>query len=173
MASLTQIGAKIVLEGAEEFKSQFKAINTLTKDLNNQMKVLTSSFDATGKTTDKLRQQKELLAKQIENTANKLDAQKKELELVTEKLKEQGFASEDQARQLQNLQNSIANTEVQYNNLLATQQKLAQDNSFTLFVDNWKNASNKTGEYMAEIGGTLTKYVTLPVVGGLDRKSVV
>ena len=166
MASLTQIGAKIVLEGAEEFKSQFKAINTLTKDLNNQMKVLTSSFDATGKTTDKLRQQKELLAKQIENTANKLDAQKKELELVTEKLKEQGFASEDQARQLQNLQNSIANTEVQYNNLLATQQKLAQDNSFTLFVDNWKNASNKTGEYMAEIGGTLTKYVTLPVVGG-------
>lgn len=166
MATLTQIGARIELEGADAFKTQMKQIAYLTKTLDSEMKALTSSFSKDGKTVEQLRKQKALLAEQIANTKNKLDLQKQSLNEVSEALKKQGFASEDQAKQLQTLQTNVNNTTVKYNELLQKQRELAQDNSLTLFVDAWKNASSKTGEALKTIGSGLTKAFTLPIVGG-------
>lgn len=166
MATLTQIGARIELEGADAFKTQMKQIANLTKTLDSEMKALTSSFSKDGKTVEQLRKQKALLAEQIANTKNKLDLQKQSLNEVSEALKKQGFASEDQAKQLQTLQTNVNNTTVKYNELLQKQRELAQDNSLTLFVDAWKNASSKTGEALKTIGSGLTKAFTLPIVGG-------
>ena len=92
MATLTQIGARIELEGADAFRTQMKQIANLTKTLDSEMKALTSSFSKDGKTVEQLRKQKALLAEQIANTKNKLDLQKQSLNEVSEALKKQGFA---------------------------------------------------------------------------------
>ena len=135
MATLTQIGARIELEGADAFKTQMKQIANLTKTLNSEMKALTSSFDSDAKTVQQLRQQKSLLAEQISNTKNKLDLQKQALEQATQKAREQLVVTEQQQKQLQTLALNVDKTTVEYNELLQKQRELAQDNSLTLFVD--------------------------------------
>ncbi len=161
--ALTNIGAIIELEGATQFTSQMKSILGYAKDLKREMDVLTSSFDKDGKSVKNLKDQKELLAKQIQNTKDKLEQQKNALEQVKTQTSENAVMTSKQAQQYEGLQRDVANTTIELNNLLAKQREISQDNSLTLFVNSWKNATNQTGEAIQYIGTQLTKYLTVPL----------
>lgn len=164
--ALTQIGAIIKLEGATQFTSQMKSILGYTKDLKQEMSLLTSTFDKNFKSIGQLKQQKSLLAKEIELTNQKLTLQKNALKEVEDATSGNAVMTKDQAKQYEGLQRDVNNTTIELNKLLDKQRELAQDNSLTLFVDNWKNATSKTGEALVSIGSAMTKYLTLPIVAG-------
>lgn len=163
--ALTKIGAIIELEGANNFTSQMKSILGYAKDLKREMDVLTSSFDKDAKSVKNLAEQKEVLARMVQNTKDKLKEQENALKLVNSQTSNNALMTKEQAQQYEGLQRDIANTTIEYNKLLQQQRELAQDNSLTLFVDAWKNASSKTGEALKTIGEGMTKAFTLPIVG--------
>lgn len=164
--ALTQIGAVIKLEGATQFTSQMRSILGYTKDLKQEMDVLTSSFTKNFKSVGQLNQQKELLSKQIQLANEKLSLQKNALKEVQDATSNNAIMTKEQAKQYEGLQRDVNNTTIELNKLLDKQRELSQDNSLTLFVENWKNATSKTGEALVSIGGAMTKYLTLPIVGG-------
>lgn len=83
------VGLKIGIEGDASFNNQLKLINQQTKELNAEMKNVTSAFDKTDRSEAKLSATAAVLTKQIENQGakvkllkQKLSEQEKELEKI-------------------------------------------------------------------------------------------
>ena len=83
------VGLKIGIEGDASFNNQLKLINQQTKELNAEMKNVTSAFDKTDRSEAKLSATAAVLTKQMENQGakvellkQKLSEQEKELEKI-------------------------------------------------------------------------------------------
>lgn len=67
------IGARIGLDGSAQFRQELKLITQQSKELDSEMKRLTSSFDGNDKSQEALIAQSELLGRQIETQKRKID----------------------------------------------------------------------------------------------------
>ena len=135
-----------------------------TDTLAAKTKALDSAMALNGKTMGGIKSKKALLASQIDTLSKKLEAQKKRYgELRIEMLNNPS----DQTKQdFHELGEEIYNTTSEVNGLKKSLKDLEQENGFTLFMDAFEQGGNKTGEYMKKIGDGMSKYVTLPIVGG-------
>jgi len=135
-----------------------------TDTLAAKTKALDSAMALNGKTMGGIKSKKALLASQIDTLSKKLEAQKKRYgELRIEMLNNPS----DQTKQdFHELGEEIYNTTSEVNGLKKSFKDLEQENGFTLFMDAFEQGGNKTGEYMKKIGDGMSKYVTLPIVGG-------
>ena len=135
-----------------------------TDTLAAKTKALDSAMALNGNTMGGITSKKALLASQIDTLSKKLEAQKKRYgELRIEMLNNPS----DQTKQdFHELGEEIYNTTSEVNGLKKSFKDLEQENGFTLFMDAFEQGGNKTGEHMKKIGDDMSKYVTLPIVGG-------
>lgn len=167
MASKQVIGAIIGIDGATQYIKTLGQISQSTKALQSEMKALTSSFDDNGKTVSQLKAQKETLQKIIDSENDKLYHQQKMLDDVNKAASDVKVTDEKWAKAQQQVATDVNNTTARINELNREMDRLKEQNGLTLFVDAWKEASNKTGEAIKEIGGAMTKYLTVPIVAGM------
>lgn len=167
MATKSQIGAVISIEGGSAYLKTIKQINEYTKQFETEMKALTSSFDKNGKSVEQLRKQKEALLKVINSEKDKLAQQKKMMDNIIKASKDATVTDEKWATALRTVQTEINETTANINRLEQEMNELGQNTALTLMVDAWENATDKVGEAMQKVGGAMTKYLTLPIVGGL------
>ena len=167
MATKSQIGAVISIEGGSAYLKTIKEINEYTKQFKTEMEALTSSFDKNYKSIGQLKKQKEALLKVIDSEKDKLAQQKKMMDNIIKASKDAKVTDEKWATALRNVQTEINETTANINKLEQEMKELNDDNALTLFVDAWENTSNKTGEALKKIGGAMTKYLTVPIVTGL------
>ena len=167
MATKSQIGAVISIEGGSAYLKTIKEINEYTKQFKTEMEALTSSFDKNYKSVGQLKKQKEALLKVIDSEKDKLAQQKKMMDNIIQASKDAKVTDEKWATALRNVQTEINETTTNINKLEQEMKELNEDNALTLFVDAWENTSNKTGEALKKIGGAMTKYLTVPIVTGL------
>lgn len=162
--ALTQIGARIGIEGEVEYRKAMSSIITSSKQLASELKVLESSFTNNIKTVRGVNQEQEILGKQLTEAVSLWNIQNEALQ----KAKEQFGATSDEVKKAQtNLNNTsaeIANIEEKLRNLPST---------LELVRDAWKNATSVMGETLVQIGSGLTKYVTAPLTAaaGLSVKT--
>lgn len=166
MATKSQIGAVISIEGGSAYLKTIKEINEYTKQFKTEMEALTSSFDKNYKSVGQLKKQKEALLKVIDSEKDKLAQQKKMMDNIIQASKDAKVTDEKWATALRNVQTEINETTTNINKLEQEMKELNDDNALTLFVDAWENTSNKTGEALKKIGGAMTKYLTVPIVTG-------
>ena len=167
MATKSQIGAVISIEGGSAYLKTIKEINEYTKQFKTEMEALTSSFDKNYKSVGQLKKQKEALLKVIDSEKDKLAQQKKMMDNIIKASKDAKVTDEKWATALRNVQTEINETTANINKLEQEMNELDQNTALTLMVDAWENATDKVGEAMQKIGGAMTKYLTLPIVGGL------
>lgn len=85
MASKPEIGAKIVLDGAEEYQRSLKEVANAQKDLNKEMKLAESEFKKTGDAQQLYNEKVRLLNAQMENQKKKLETAQKALKELSDK----------------------------------------------------------------------------------------
>lgn len=166
MATKTQIGAVIGIEGATKYMQTMKNLARDTKVFKADMEALTSSFDKNGKSIDQLNKQKKILQKLIDNENKKLVEQNRLMDQVNDSILDGSISTEKWVTAHKEIQTEIDKTTTNLNKYEQQLKELNEDNALTLAADAWKNATSKTGEVLKDIGETFTKYVTLPIVGG-------
>ena len=85
MASKPEIGAKIVLDGAEEYQRSLKEVANAQKDLNKEMKLAESEFKKTGDAQQLYNEKVRLLNAQMDNQKKKLETAQKALKELSDK----------------------------------------------------------------------------------------
>lgn len=165
MATKTQIGAVIGVEGAKEYQAQIKACATATKNLASQTKLVEASFKGATKTVDDLARHKLALKGEIVGVGEKLAAQRAELSKVVEAYKRGDENALKYKNQMIDLATETNKTEAELYELEQRLRELNEENGLTLMVKAWQDASSKTGEALKTIGAGFTKYVTVPIVG--------
>ena len=167
MATKTQIGAIVSIQGGSEYLRTMQKLTEYTKQYQSEMKALTTSFSENGKTLGQLKTQKATLQKIIDSENDKLAKQKEMLENINKAATDVKVTDEKWATAQRTVQTEINNTTASLNELNKEMKKLEEDNALTLFMDGWENATSKKGEALKKVGDNLTKYVTLPIVGGM------
>lgn len=166
MATKTQIGAIVSIQGGSEYLRTMQKLTEYTKQYQSEMKALTTSFSENGKTLGQLKTQKATLQKVIDSENDKLAKQKEMLENINKAATDVKVTDEKWATAQRTVQTEINNTTASLNELKKEMDKLDEDNAFTLFMEGWENTTSKKGEAYKKLGDDLTKYVTLPIVGG-------
>lgn len=82
----TDIGARIGLDGAADFRRELKLITQQSKELDSEMKRLTSSFDANDRSQENLKSQSELLGRQIDTQKSKVELLSKQYDKANTEL---------------------------------------------------------------------------------------
>ena len=167
MATKTQIGAIVSIQGGSEYLRTMQKLTEYTKQYQSEMKALTTSFSENGKTLGQLKTQKATLQKVIDSENDKLAKQKEMLENINKAATDAKVTDEKWATAQRTVQTEINNTTASLNELKKEMDKLDEDNAFTLFMEGWENTTSKKGEAYKKLGDNLTKYVTLPIVGGM------
>ena len=162
-----QIGAVIGVEGAKQYKAQLDACTAATKNLASQTKLIEASFEGATKSVYDLTRQKVALKGEIIGVGEKLATQRAELSQVVEAYKRGDENALKYKNQMYDLATQTNNTEAELYKLEQRLKELNEENGITLFVKGWEESTNKTGEALKKIGDGLTKYVTLPIVGGM------
>ena len=83
--SKPEIGARIVLDGAEEYQRSLKEVANAQKDLNKEMKLAESEFKATGNAQQLYNEKVRLLNAQMDNQKKKLETAQKALKELSDK----------------------------------------------------------------------------------------
>ena len=166
MASKVQIGAVIGVEGAREYKAQLAECTAATKNLASQTKLIEASFEGATKSVKDLTRQKIALKGEISGVGQKLATQRAELSQVVEAYKRGDENALKYKNQMYNLATEVNKTETEFYKLEQRLKELEDENALTLFVKGWEDSTSKTGESLKKIGDGMTKYVTLPIVGG-------
>jgi hypothetical protein len=83
--SKPEIGAKIVLDGAEEYQRSLKEVANAQKDLNKEMKLAESEFKKTGDAQQLYNEKVRLLNAQMDNQKKKLETAQKALKELSDK----------------------------------------------------------------------------------------
>lgn len=146
------IGPRIGIEGEKEYRKQVNNLITQAKTYTAEMRELESSFDKNTSAMEKTRKKTDLLTKQIKNQEQVVEELEKGLEAATEKYG-------DNATETKKWQQSVANAKTELNNLNRQLQELPSG----LTIAGQKMQS--VGQGMQNVGGTLSKYVTAPLVG--------
>lgn len=166
MATKTQIGAIVSIQGGSEYLRTMQKLTEYTKQYQSEMKALTTSFSENGKTLGQLKTQKATLQKIIDSENDKLAKQKEMMDNINKAATDVKVTDEKWATAQRTVQTEINNTTASLNELNKEMDKLKEDNALTLFMDGWENATSKKGEALKKVGDSLTKNVTLPIVGG-------
>lgn len=166
MASKTQIGAVIGVEGASKYIATMKDLARQTRVFKADMEALTTSFDKNEKSIGELGKQKKILQKLIDNENTKLKEQNKLMDQINDSVLDGSITTEKWVTAHKEVQIEIDKTTANVNKLQKQLDELNKQNAFTLMADAWKNTTSETGEVLKGIGNTFTKYVTLPIIGG-------
>lgn len=132
------VGLRIGVEGDASFQNKLKLINQQAKELNSEMKNVTSAFDDNDSSQKKLAATTQVLTRQMDNQRSKIDLLKQKLTEQERKLDEIGTAYkktvEEQgensaaARKLANdytkQASAVSNTKTQINNAEAALNKM-------------------------------------------------
>lgn len=175
MATKSQIGAVISLEGADVFSRTIRELTNYTRAYANEMKALSSAFDGQNRTIEQNNQYREVLKKNLDTVADKLKLQKEALKEATEEMKKNGeYASGDQVRSLQALQNDVYKTTAEYNKLNNELKNLPSNYEIVKksFQDGTK-IFNNMGNFFKDVGSAMTKTFTVPfaTIGTLGVKA--
>lgn len=131
-----------------------RSLNTETNSLQRELRGVETLLKLDPKNIDLLRQQQELLARAVGETKNKLEI------LRDTKIKvdsDMASGTEVNVKEYRNLEREIAHTE---SSLKKLEKTISTTNS------SWQDSADKLGKFgdkAVDVGGTLTKGVTLPI----------
>lgn len=170
MPSVNKIGVQVGVDGYDQFSKTISNIVKDIKELKSEAKVLESEWAKEGRTIKQNIQYRDNLKQSIEQTKKKYEAEMATLQQISrirQTAAEKGQLSAEYYEKLANEENKY---NIQANKTLATLNDLQREfdetkTSLELFTDAWKDATSETGEILKGIGGQLTKYVTVPIVG--------
>ena len=168
----SQIGAIIGVEGAAEYRRQINDCVIATKNLASATKLVEASFQGQTKTVADLTRQKLALQGEISGVGQKLALQRAELEKVTEAYNRGDENALKYKNEMIKLATETNKTETELYNLEQRLRDLPADNfigKLELIKENLQNNQTemkKWGDLLTDIGGAMTKGVTLPVVAG-------
>ena len=132
----TNIGPKIGIEGAADYRKQMSQIITQAKELDSEMRLVTSSFDKETSAEDKAAAKAAVLSKQMENQKQRVDLLRKEVEKATEAY------GENDARTLK-LKTTMNNAETVLNNMGKEMNELeTETRQSTVELNNFDKALN-------------------------------
>ena len=170
MASAAKIGVQIGVEDYDKFSKTISKIKQDLRETASEIKKITSSFAEDGRTIKQNTELRNALNKSLDQEKSKLREQQEALKKLAEARSNLNENDKDYAKNLdlitkeeQRYRTSANNTQTEINKLNNQLKELP--NNIKLVADAWKNASSDTGEVLKGIGDTLTKYVTLPIVG--------
>lgn len=153
-----QIGARIGIEGENEYRKTLLNLIQTTKTYDSTMKALESSFGSTDSNMSKAAKRSGVLSKELENQAKRV----KELETgVAESAKAYGEADTRTLKWKEALEESKVKLE-------ELKKSLAENNALKAFGDDMQAAGEKMtsiGRGMKSAGQTLTRTVTAPIMG--------
>lgn len=156
---MANIGVKIELEGAPQYKENMANLTAQTKLYQAQVKSLASQMGSSMSAFQKSITTSKALEQQLEALKNKSALLEQQIEKNTEKY---GADSTNVIRlktQYQNLQTEIANTEAELKKLGGTWGAVGAQ--FEAIGSKLTSIGNK----MASVGDTLTKKVSVPLAG--------
>ena len=143
---------KGLVKSLNDAKSAVKGVQSQLKDVNKVLK-----FDP--KNTDLLRQKQDLLKRSVEETKNALEKQKQALKDM------QNADNSDKTIDAQNaLQREIAETEQKLKEAEQALKNFGSIGAQQIAVVGEK--VKEVGQGIADVGDTMTKYVTTPIVAG-------
>lgn len=156
---MANIGVKIELEGAPQYKENMANLTAQTKLYQAQVKSLASQMGSSMSAFQKSITTSKALEQQLESLRNKSNLLEQQIEKNTEKY---GADSTNVIRlktQYQNLQAEIANTEAELKKLGGTWGAVGAQ------FEAIGSKLNGISSAMSEVGETLTKKVTVPLAG--------
>lgn len=160
------VGLRIGVEGDAAFKNKLALINQQAKELNAEMKNVTSSFDKNDSSQQKLAATSQVLTKQMDNQRSKIELLKQRLTEQEKKLDEIGEAYQkavqeqgrdsaaaqklandyaNQARQVSNTKTQINNAEAALNSMNNSMEK---SHGITI---NWGSVLKTAGVALASV----------------------
>ena len=146
---MNDIGARIGLDGAADFRRELKLITQQSKELDSEMKALTSSFDANDRSQAALKAQSEVLGRQI-------DTQKKKIDLLSSQY---GKANTELGRLAAELQDATqaygANSKEADNALKAYQKQSETVSKLKTNLNNATTALNKMEKQQSDLSSEL------------------
>ncbi len=181
------VGIRVGVEGEKQFKDSMKGINSQLKNLKSELEASRAEFgknadsqealkqkaEILGRTVDVQKQKVEQLTKQYEIQSDKLPALRKELDRVSEEFGSNSTeaskaerAYNRQATEVNNLGSQLNTAKSDLKNFeTQMQDAVTQSDKVT---NGLKNVSKHLGDFSekaSKIGGSLTKYVTTPLLG--------
>ena len=145
------IGPKIGLDGEKEYRSALNNIIQQQKTLNSEMKKISSAYDTNGSKIKKNRELHEQLGKAVDN-------QKKRVEMLKAGLADYEQKTGSSSTETLKMKQALADAEAELN-------KLQSDFRDTGPLKTWGAALSETGDKVKQVGDSLTKNVTVPIMG--------
>lgn len=170
MATKTQIGAVIGIEGYKEYIANLKEISRQTKLLASDLSLIDEKFKKQTKTVADLAKQKVTLQGEIAKVGNRLAEQRAKLEAVSDAYKKGGENADLLKQDMERLATECNKTEQELYQLENALNDLPADSfigKLDLIRENLakdQSEMKRWGELLQSIGETMTKYVTLPIV---------
>lgn len=172
MATKTQIGAVIGVEGATQYMNTMKELARQTRVFKGDMDALTTSFDKNMKSIGEAQKQRNLLQKLIDNENKKLAEQKKVMEGIDDAIMNNEISTDKWVTAHKEMQIEIDKTVSNLNKYNQQLNDLPADNfvgKLNLIKENLENNESKLkewGETIEKAGQKLTTSLTLPIVAG-------
>lgn len=180
------IGPRISLKGDAEFKSAINSANSALKDYGSQLKAVNAEMEANGKTSELLEKKGELLQKQYDEQTKKLKAyndaidrqnkiqeeQKKKIDELTKEFGENSKEVQKAKKEYEQTTENIRKLSQGANETQAFISKLggeirdcaSETEKFNSKIQQTADKLDEIGKKSTELGNTLTKNVTAPIV---------
>ena len=180
------IGPRISLKGDAEFKSAINSANSALKDYGSQLKAVNAEMEANGKTSELLEKKGELLQKQYDEQTKKLKAyndaierqnkiqeeQKKKIDELTKEFGENSKEVQKAKKEYEQTTENIRKLSQGANETQAFISKLggeirdcaSETEKFNSKIQQTADKLDEIGKKSTEIGTSLTKNVTAPIV---------
>lgn len=180
------IGPRISLKGDAEFKSAINSANSALKDYGSQLKAVNAEMEANGKTSELLGKKGELLQKQYDEQTKKLKAyndaidrqnkiqeeQKKKIDELTKEFGENSKEVQKAKKEYEQTTENIRKLSQGANETQAFISKLggeirdcaSETEKFNSKIQQTADKLDEIGKKSTELGNTLTKNVTAPIV---------
>lgn len=152
------IGPKIGIDGEKEYRQQIMNIVQSQKTLNSEMKKTKASFDDDTSAKTKNAKMSEVLSKQVE-------VQKQRVAALKDYTEKSAKATGDNSTQTLKYKEALADAETELSKL---QNELSEYTGAKAFAKEMEEAGhklNETGEKLQNVGGALTKGLTVPLTG--------
>lgn len=114
MAENKKIGARLVIDGEQEFRSAINNSKTALKELDSELKLVSTQFKDNATSMEALRAKQQVYLKQQEELVNKSKSLTDALKKAQETQKENQKAHEDTANSIKTLQNALTEAKSKY-----------------------------------------------------------
>lgn len=157
--AVSDIGARVKLDGEQQYKEQLRQITQQTKLMKAETTAMEASWDKTTSSMQKATQQTQLLRSQIEQQKNAIATAEANVERYSE-------ATGEGSSQTMKWKTTLAEAKAELSRLEAELQKVP--NSLQIMGQHMQSVGQnmqKVGKTMTSVGSTLTRTVTAPIVG--------